>query len=224
LKSRSEQRLALYVAFRAESEGGRSIQEEEMKLIQMCMVLLMATAGWAGDETPSPPFPDANETGVDPAIAELVRYRIAKHNDSEGAEAEKKIVAIGSNAVPTLIAMAKLAANKDPLVLRTRGVQDYDWDLIRSVQMLVQIGDRRAIPLVSALVKYDDPKPRRMASELEELLCHGSDSQIELDAKSEDPNVARAANRIVKNPDQFAYYKKLYGKKMESNKAPEATR
>jgi hypothetical protein len=83
--------------------------------------------------------------------------------------------------------------------------------------MLAKIGDRRAVPVISALVKYDT-KPRRMASKLEELLCHGSDRQIKLDALSGDPNVARAAKRILEEPDQFSYYRKRYRKKTESNK------
>jgi len=185
----------------------------------VCLTLTCFSA--SAQETKSLPFPGANASQINPQIAELVRYRIAKHNDSEGSETEKKIVAMGSNAVPTLIAMAKLAANKDPLVLRAGGVQDYDWDLIRPVQMLVQIGDRRAIPVISALVKYDT-KPRRMASGLQELLCHGSDHQIEADALSEDPTVARLAKWILQEPDQFAYYKKLYRKTTESNQASHA--
>lgn len=137
-----------------------------MKPICTIASLLLALQALAGAPSPSIPFPGADQTGIDPAIAELVRARIAGHNNPDGADAEKKIVALGTNAVPTLIAMAKLAANKDPLVLRTPGVQDYDWDLIRPIQILVKIGDRRAIPLLSALVQYDDPKPRRMGSDL----------------------------------------------------------
>jgi len=75
------------------------------------------------------------------------------------------------------------------------------------------------MPLISALVKYDHPKPRRMASRLEELLCHGSDRQIEFDGQSEDPDVARAAKWILEHPDQFAHCKRLYRVNKESNKA-----
>ncbi len=172
------------------------------------LVLLCFTT--IAQQVPPVPFPGAGHSPIDPALAALVRYRIDQHND--GSAAEKKIVAMGAKAVPTLIEMAKLAANKDPLVLRKDGVQDYDWDLIRPIQMLVQIGDRRAISLISALVKYDDPKPRRMAHSLEVLLCRGSDQQILLDAQSEDPNVARAAKKILNNPGQFEQYKQLYRK------------
>jgi hypothetical protein len=189
----------------------------------MITCFLAAAISFGGDAPPSVPFPGADESGIDPVVAKLVRYRTEKHNDAEGSDAEKKIVAMGSNAVPTLIAMAKLAANKDSLVLHKDGVQDYDWDLRRPLQMLVQIGDRRAIPVLSALVKYDT-KPRRMASKLEELLCHGSDRQIEEDTRSEDANVAPVARRILQNPDQFAYYKTLYRKTTESNQPSEGTR
>ena len=189
-----------------------------MKRVWITCLLLICVAGKA-NAAEVVPFPDVEESSIDPQIARLVRYRIQRHTDAEGAKAEKKIVAMGTNAVPTLIAMAKLAANNDSLVLEKEEVQDYDWELRRPLQMLVKIGDRRAIPIISALVKYDT-KPRRMTSKLEELLCHGSDQQIKLDALSEDPNVTRAANRILEEPDQFSYYKKLYRKKAAISRSP----
>ncbi len=58
-----------------------------------------------------------------------------------------------------------------------------------------------------------DTKPRRMFTSLARLLCHGTDKQIQLDAKSRDPNLARVAQTILRYPEQYKYYKDLYRKK-----------
>ena len=195
-----------------------------MKHICVLACLLAAAVAVGGEKPPSTPFPGADETGIDPVIAELVRYRIAKHNDSEGDTADKKVVAMGTNAVPTLIAMAKMAANKDPRVVHPEKYDDFGFELRRPLHMLVDIGDRRAIPVLTALVPYDHPKPRRMLQNLAELLCHGSDEQLQEDAKSNDPHVARAASMVQNDLQTFAYSKEKYRRKTESNKAPEATR
>ena len=58
-----------------------------------------------------------------------------------------------------------------------------------------------------------DTKPSRMFTSLARLLCHGTDEQINADANSQDPNVARVAQIVLRNPDQYKYYKDLYRKK-----------
>ena len=156
-------------------------------------------------------FPSIDESAINPEIRRLVVDRIAGHNDAEGSELDRRIVAMGTNAVPTLIAMAQKAANTDPLVLGKPGCQDFGFELRRPVDILVTIGDRRAIPIISALMKFDT-KPKRMFTSLGRLLCHGTDEQIEADAKSQDQGLARVAQVILRNPDQYEYYKRLYRK------------
>jgi len=164
----------------------------------------------------SVPFPNVDESVINLEIARLVRERIEKQRDTKGDELHKEIVAMGTNAVPTLIAVAQKAANTDPLVLRRPGCMDYGFELRWPVRMLVDIGDRRAIPLISALVRFDDPKGQRMIQNLAELLCHGTDAQIEADAKSADPNLARAARMVIKDPQTFAFAKSRYRKKEQT--------
>jgi hypothetical protein len=165
-------------------------------------------------ERPAPgwgiPFPDLPAEAIDEQVADLLAYRIKMHNDHEGGEAEKKLIAMGPGAVPTLIYLSKVAANSDPRIRNPEENDDYGPDLHWPVQVLVAIGDRRAIPLLSALVKYDHPKPLRMQRNLAELLCHGSDAQIEVDAGSSDPNVAAAAQMVLRDPMSFAYVKSKF--------------
>ena len=173
--------------------------------------LLMPASPILGDV----PFPDVDESVIDPEIRALVVERIAKTSGetqdlNRTNEIDQTIVAKGRNAVATLIAMAQKAANTDPLVLGKS--QDFGNELRCPVDMLVKIGDRRAIPLLSALMKFDT-KPRRMFTSLARLLCYGTDKQIELDAKSQDPNLARVAQTILRYPDQYKYYRDLYRKK-----------
>jgi len=175
------------------------------------VVGLTASAWGAGDARV--PFPNLTKTECDAKVAELLALRIAKHNDPEGYEAHNKLVAMGSNAVPTLIYLAQQAANRDQRILSPAKHADYGWELRRPIQILVEIGDRRAIPLLSALVKHDHPKPMRMLQNLAELLCHGPDEQIAADARSSDPNVARAARMILRDTTTFEYYKRKYGKR-----------
>jgi len=184
----------------------------------MMKTLALLTLAWvqlAGSRVfAEAPFPNVDESAIDPEIKKLVVERIARHNDPEGSETARKIVAMGTNAVPTLIAMAQKAANTDPLILSKPGHQDYGFELRRPLDMLVAIGDRRAIPVISSLMKFDT-KPRRMFSSLAELLCHGTDEQIEADAKSQNTNLARVARNILRSPEQYKYYKDLYRKKRE---------
>jgi len=161
------------------------------------------------------PFPNVDESVIDPEISALVLERIAKTSGetqdlNRTKEIDRTIVAKGTKAVATLIAMAQKAANTDPLVLEKS--QDFGNELRCPVDILVAIGDRRAIPFFSALMNFDT-KPRRMFTSLARLLCHGTDKQIQLDAKSRDPNLACVAQIILRYPEQYKYYKDLYCKK-----------
>ena len=60
------------------------------------------------------------------------------------------------------------------------------------------IGDRRALPAISALVKYDNEQCRFRGA-LETILLHGSYDQLLGDVRSGDPNIARIAQRLVDN-------------------------
>ena len=167
------------------------------------------------------PFPEMDGVETDPEIVELVAYRIEGNDLSEGYETHIKIVAMGAKAVPTLIALSKRAANVDPRVLGQE--QDFGFELRRPIEMLVEIGDRRAIPLVSALVKYDT-KPRRMHDYLAKLLCRGTDEQIEGYSKSKDPNVARVAKQVDLKKMREALSKETARRiRFESNVDPFAT-
>jgi hypothetical protein len=189
-------------------EGSEPFMMKAIALPAMNLVLLAASA-FAGV-----PFPHVDESAVNPEIRRMVEERIVRHNDSGGSEIDRKIVAMGTNAVPTLIVVAQNAANTDPLVLGQPGCQDFGFGLRRPLDMLVSIGDRRAIPVISALVKFDT-KPRRMFNSMARLLCHGTDEQITADANSQDPYVARSAQTILRYPEQYQYYKDMYRKKPE---------
>lgn len=172
--------------------------------------LLLGTLGSA-----EAPFPHPDESVIDPEVKRLVDERVAKTSglsqDLDRAERiDRIIIGKGTNAVPSLIAMAQGAANTDPLVLG-RG-QDYGNELQCPANLLAEIGDRRAIPLFSALMRFDT-KPGRMFTWLARLLCHGTDKQIRLDARSQDPNVARVAQHILRYPVQYQYLMDRYRKR-----------
>ncbi|HUT14593.1 MAG TPA: HEAT repeat domain-containing protein [Thermoguttaceae bacterium] len=81
-------------------------------------------------------------------------------------------------------------------------VSDFGSELRAALYALEEIGDRRALPAISALVKYDN-KPRRMQSALEDILAKGSDQQLWVDIRSDDPNIADGAQRILDSPEQY---------------------
>jgi hypothetical protein len=160
-------------------------------------------------------FTNVDETVINSEIKALVMERISKtsgrtQNLTRVEQIDQTIVAKGTNAVPILIAMAQEAANTDPLVLGQGS--DYGNALRCPVDLLATIGDRRAIPLLIALMKFDD-KPARMHNALCMILCHGTDEQIATDAKSNDQNLARAAQLILRYPVQFQFYKDKYRSK-----------
>jgi hypothetical protein len=201
-------RLAPLADLMRSIEASEPLMMKAIALPAMTLVLLAAST-FAGV-----PFPHVDESVINPEIRRLVEERIVRHNDAGGSEIDRKIVSMGTNAVSTLIVMAQKAANTDPLVLGEPGCQDFSFELRRPLDILVSIGDRRAIPVISVLVKFDT-KPRRMSSSIAELLCHGTDEQIKADANSQDPNVARAAQTVLRYPEQYKYYKDMYRKKRE---------
>lgn len=159
------------------------------------------------------PFPNADQETANPEVRRLVQTQSRWREDLKASsEAKTKILAMGTGAVPSLIILLKQSANRDPRVLGHVGVQDFGHEIRTPLYDLRDIGGRRAIPVLSKLVQYDHPKPRRMLQVLAELLCHGSDEQIALDAKSADPNVARAAQMIIREPMTFAPCKKEFRK------------
>jgi hypothetical protein len=163
-----------------------------MKILIVLGCLLLGACGFA-----EVPFPHPDESVIDPEVRRLVGERVASKLGQDlhrTEEIDRMIIAKGSNAVPSLIAMAQTAADTDPLVLGQS--QDYGNELRCLASLLAEIGDRRAIQFFSALVRFDT-KPGRMYGWLRILLCHGTDKQLEQDAQSPDPNVASMAQYIL---------------------------
>jgi hypothetical protein len=72
-----------------------------------------------------------------------------------------------------------------------------------------------ATRIISALVKFDT-KPRCMFSSTAKLLCHGTNEQIRADTNSQDPDVARAAQTMLRYPAQYKLYMDMYRKQPET--------
>ena len=160
------------------------------------------------------PFPDPDESVIESEVRRLVDERVAKTSGARqdlrrAEEIDRTIVAKGTNAVPALIAIAQQAANTDPLVLGRS--QDFGNELQCPANLLAEIGDRRAIPLFGVLMRFDT-KPRRASTWLARLVCHGTDKQIEVDAQSQDANLAQVAQRILRYPEQYQHLKDKYCK------------
>lgn len=163
------------------------------------------------------PFPEAEQETPD---AEVIRLVTIQANERKGIEtfeasldAKKRIMEMGTNAVISLIILLKQAANKDPRVLHPDKFDDYGYEIRISLCDLRDIGDRRAIPVFSTLVKYDDPKSRIILHALAVMLCHGTDEQILQDSQSDNPNVAQAAQMVVRNAMTFEPSKQKFREK-----------
>ncbi|HIJ65162.1 MAG TPA: hypothetical protein HPP77_04355 [Candidatus Hydrogenedentes bacterium] len=145
------------------------------------------------------PFPDAMDAEPDPRIAELLSIRAADWTSRAASDAHKELVSMGAEPVPSLIILFKRAANKECLVTKDdRPVSDISRGELRAALVVLQeSGDRRALPVISRLVEYDS-KAGRFGHALREILSRESNEQILGHAQSEDPNVARSAERILK--------------------------
>jgi len=155
------------------------------------------------------PFPDAMEKDPDPRIVQLISVWVRGWHSDAGIKAHHEIVSMGAEAVPSLIIIVKRAANTEPLIVEKQGtVSDISRGELRaSLIALREIGDRRALPAISALVKYDT-KAGRFRHALAGILLRGSDEQLQSDARSGDPNIAHMARVILDHPEQYDYSRK----------------
>ncbi|HUT12404.1 MAG TPA: hypothetical protein VMY42_18035, partial [Thermoguttaceae bacterium] len=80
------------------------------------------------------------------AIERLLSIRAAKWSDAEGYEAHKQLVAMGPDAVPSLLICFQKAAHRDPRVRDPQTVSDFGSELRAALYALEEIGDRRALP------------------------------------------------------------------------------
>jgi len=150
---------------------------------------------------PTLPFPEAENEFVDARVRDLVAIdaKTGLRDEEEVSRAVNQLIAMGTNAVPSLITLLKQAANREPRILHRPKVPCSFGYEVRSIsQNLAVIGDRRAIPVLSLLIKYDEVGKGNTSNPiLAELLNHGSDEQLRKDMESEDPNVARIANNLL---------------------------
>jgi len=162
-------------------------------------------------DEPTIPFPHAMEHEPDPEVARLVSIWSSNWTSPAARDAQKAIVSMGSDAVPSLIIILKRAANTEPFIIgKPRRPSDIRRGELRAALIdLQEIADRRALPALSALMKYDN-KPRRFGGALKTILLHGSDEQLQRDATSPDPNIARIAQLILDNPERYDYRRKEY--------------
>jgi beta-lactamase regulating signal transducer with metallopeptidase domain/HEAT repeat protein len=148
------------------------------------------------------PFPEADNESETLDVKRLLD-RVVSWNEMDGIQAREQLVAMGSSGVPAILIGLKKSANADPRILYPQRVQDFDWRLRAAMYALAAIGDRRAIPAISTLTQYEVPKASRASEALELILAQGSPEQLQADAKSDMPPVAKAAARLLGNPDEL---------------------
>lgn len=151
-------------------------------------------------------FPQADNEFADAEVRRLaaIQANPGVQGETEVRAANAKIAAMGANAVPSLIVLLKQAANRDPRVLNPSNANLNFTSEVRCLASdLGEIGDRRAIPVLSALVKFEYPKADQITHPLGELLSHSTDEELLRDSESEDPVIARMAKRILENPASY---------------------
>jgi len=177
----------------------------------LILVLCLALSPLAAGKEPETqvPFPDAMAQEPDPEVARLVSVWAQNWTSPSAWDAQKTIISMGSEAVPSLIIIFKRAANKEPFIIeKPQKETDIGRNELRvTLVALERIADRRALPVISPLVKYDS-KARRFRGALEQILIKGSDAQLQQDAKSDDPTIARMAQFILDRPEYYDYHRK----------------
>ncbi|MCY2926299.1 MAG: ATPase, T2SS/T4P/T4SS family, partial [Planctomycetota bacterium] len=148
------------------------------------------------------PFPEAQQESEDAAVSRLID-RAEGRNGVDGLRAREELVAMGHDGVPAILIGLKKAANSDPRILAPQQNQDFGWRLRAAMYALAAIGDRRALPAISTLTRYEVWKAARASEALSLVLAQGTPQQLQLDAKSESPGIAKAAQRLLDHPDEL---------------------
>ena len=110
---------------------------------------------------------------------------------------------MGAEVVPRIIVSFKRAVNRDGLILEP----EFSWDTGSKVRAalyaLRDIGDRRALGPIGALIKYEYGKAGRAGNVILEILARGSDQQLQADARSDDTHIARFARYLLERPQEL---------------------
>jgi len=186
--------IVAYVTFKPAPHAPMDKKAESIRVVSSPVQITIEPGGKL-----NVPFPDAMEQEPDPEVARLVSNW--NHAGPPSADDPRKtILSMGSDAVPSLIIILKQAANKEPVIIeQPGGTTDISvGDQRAALIALADIGDRRALPAISALVKYDNEQ-WRFRGALETILLHGSYDELLRDAESDDPNIARIAQQLVDN-------------------------
>ena len=154
--------------------GWPRAREEIIEKLGLTLAAFADRAEWTPVPGRGPPFPGVVSQAPDPEIMRSVSVRAVKWNEPEGIEAHKRLLSMGRTALPELIAAFRIAANSDPRILKCQNPEtahdegDYGNELQCLLCVLVEIGDRRALPAIGALVGYDG-KARRMRSAMDRI-------------------------------------------------------
>ena len=148
------------------------------------------------------PFPEAEQESETADVTRLLD-KAERWNEVDGVQARERLVAMGGSGVPAILIGLKKSANADPRILDPQRIQDFGRRLRAAMHALAAIGDRRALPAIATLTQYEFPKAARASHALRLILAQGSPEQIQSDAKSETPAIAKAAARLLNNPDEL---------------------
>jgi len=151
------------------------------------------------------PFPGAEDEACDPNVARLLSVYTQRHRGSSEAkvrEARKELLTMGQEAVPSLIVLLKRAANKDRRIAEPNYVSDYGDQLRAAMAVVAAVGDRRTLPALRVLARYDN-KAGRVGSAIRTLLSRGSLDQLRAEALSDDDWLAPRARYFLEHPEEY---------------------